>query len=415
LSVVIQLFLALGTIIVLAKAVGYLATRLHQPAVLGELLAGLILGPSVLDIFHAASFFPDGAGVEHTVIELAEIGVLLLMFSAGLEIDLSNMLKVRNTALAAGVLGVIVPIAFVAPIALLFGYGPEVSVFVGLILAATSVSISAQVMLELRVLGSREGLALLGAAIVDDVLVILLISLFLAINPSGLATVGESRSIVEVVLRLVGFLAIATSLSWLILPRIAERIHRTSISEGPLALAIVAALLLGFSAEFFGGIAAITGAFIAGICLGRADRRIVEEIEQGLHRVNYGFFVPIFFVSIGLQSNLRLLGAAMLPFALLLIFGAIASKVVGAGLGGMLTGFPRQSALRLGIGMISRGEVGLIVAAIGISSGIVTEEIFSAIVLVVIVTTMVTPPLVRWSFARSQTAEVPLQEGVETP
>jgi Kef-type K+ transport system membrane component KefB len=176
-------------------------------------------------------------------------------------------------------------------------------------------------------------------------------------------------------------------------------------------VAIVASLVLGFSAEYFGGIAAITGAFIAGICLGRADRRIVEEIEQGLHRVNYSFFVPIFFVSIGLQANLRLLGAAMLPFALLLIMGAIVAKIGGAGLGGMLTGFPRQSALRLGIGMISRGEVGLIVAAIGISSGIVTEEIFSAIVLVIIVTTIVTPPLVRWSFASEQASGKPLQEG----
>lgn len=411
-SEVIQLFLALGLIIVLAKSFGYVATRLQQPAVLGELIAGVLIGPSVLDLFHTASFFPEGTSVEHTVIEITEIGVLFLMFSAGLEIDLSTMLKVGRTALVAGVLGVVVPVAVTAPTALVFNYVPEISLFIGLIPAATSVSISAQVMLELGVLGSREGLALLGAAVVDDVLVILLISLFLAVNPGGFVTTVESRSIVEVIVRLVGFLTIATGLGWVLLPRIATRIHRTAISEGALVVAIAAALFLGFSAEFFGGIAAITGAFIAGICLGRADRRLVEEIDQGFHRLNYSFFVPIFFVSIGLQSNLRLLGADMLPFALILIVGATVGKIAGAGVGGILTGFTGQSALRLGIGMVSRGEVGLIVAALGISSGIISEEIFSAIVLVVIVTTIITPPLVRWSFAGVSTPEARTQEGV---
>lgn len=409
-SEIIQLFLALGLLIVLAKAMGYLSTRLGQPAVLGELIAGILIGPSVIDLLHITAIFPNGANVEHTIIELAEIGVLLLMFSAGLEIDLPSMLKVGRSAGAAGVLGVVVPVLITLPTALLFNYIPEIALFIGLILAATSVSISAQVMLELGVLSTKEGLALLGAAIVDDILVVLLISLFIAVNPNNVVTSSETRSIAEVLVRLVGFLVIATGLGWLILPRIAKHIYRTSISEGALMTAIVAALLFGFAAEFFGGVAAITGAFIAGLCLGRSDRRIVENIEQGLHRINYAFFVPLFFVSIGLQSNLRLLDATILPFAVILTIGAIVAKVIGAGVGGLLTGFNRQSALRLGIGMISRGEVGLIVAALGVSSGIIGEVDFAAIVLVVIVTTIITPPLVRWSFAKPNPS-VP-QEGV---
>ncbi|CAG0998404.1 hypothetical protein ARNL5_03869, partial [Anaerolineae bacterium] len=349
------------------------------------------------NLLHIASLFPDGSSVEHTLIEFAEIGVVLLMFSAGLEVDLDSLTKVGWTALAAGIIGVIVPIGMAAPTALLFGYSSETSVFIGLILAATSVSISAQVMLELGVLHSREGLALLAAAIVDDVLVILFVSIFIAVSPGDLATT-ESRSILEVILRLVSFLTVGSIISWFALPWIVKRVSKTSISAGVLIVAVVSALLMGVAAEYFGGIAAITGAFIAGGCLGRSDYKIKEKIEEGLYAINYGMFVPIFFISIGLQANLRLLDATILPFALILTLGAILSKIIGSGAGGLLTGFNRLSSLRLGIGMISRGEVGLIVAALGINSGIIPKEIFAAVVLVVLTTTVLAPALVRWSF-----------------
>ena len=136
--------------------------------------------------------------------------------------------------------------------------------------------------------------------------------------------------------------------------------------------------------------------------MSRSEHRIKEKVEQGLYHINYGVFVPIFFVSIGLQANLRLLDVAILPFALMLTLGAVASKIIGAGGGGLLTGFNRLSSLRLGVGMVSRGEVGLIVGSIGIRSGIITQETFAAIVLVVLVTTVATPLLVRWSFAKPE-------------
>jgi Kef-type K+ transport system membrane component KefB len=405
-SEVIQLLFALGVLITIAKAFGYVATRFGQPSVLGELIAGVMVGPSVINLLHIPALFPSGASIEHTVIEFAEIGVVLLMFSAGLEVDLNSLTKVGRTAMVAGTLGVITPIVIAIPTALLFSYTGDKAIFIGLILAATSVSISAQVMLELGVLHTREGLALLAAAIVDDVLVILLMSLFLAVNPGGNSLASESRSILEVVGRLVGFLVIASGISWFVLPWIAKQVNKTSISAGVIVVAVVSAFLLGVAADFFGGVAAITGAFIAGICLGHSEHSIKEKIEEGLYPLNYGLFVPIFFVSIGLQANLRLLDGAILPFALMLTLGAIASKIIGAGAGGLLTGFSRLSSLRLGIGMVSRGEVGLIVAALGISNGIIGQETFAAIVLVVLVTTVITPPLVRWAFART-TKEIP--------
>jgi Kef-type K+ transport system membrane component KefB len=398
----VQFFLALGVMVGFAKAMGYLTYRLDQPAVLGELLAGLIIGPTLLNFLGNTALFPDGHSVEHTLIEIAEVGVLLLMFMAGMEVDLTSMMKVGRPAMLAGVIGVALPLVVIIPAVVAFGYPIENAIFIGILMASMSTSISAQVMLELGVLRRREGLTLLGAALVDDAIVILLLSLFVAINPGGIIAVDDPRSVVEVLLRIAGFLVIGSALSWIFLPRIANLVGRLPIAEGALMVAIVATLLLSFSAEYFGGIAGITGAFLAGLCISRARHSVVEKIERGIHAVNYGLLVPLFFVSIGLRANLRLLTAEILPFALVMIVLAVVTKVIGAGGGTMLGGFDRSSALRVGLGMISRGEVGLIIAAIGVGYGILSPEVFTVVVFVVLVTTIMTPPLVRWSFRESE-------------
>jgi Kef-type K+ transport system membrane component KefB len=402
----VQFFLALGLMIGFAKAMGYLTFRLGQPAVLGELLAGLILGPTIINLLGGAALFPHGHSIEHTLIEIAEVGVLLLMFMAGMEVDLEEMVQVGRPALMAGLLGVFVPLALITPGVMLFGYPLGNALFVGILLAATSTSISAQVMLELGVLRRKEGLTLLGASIVDDAVVILMISLFLAINPGGIIAVSEGRSIIEVLIRIAAFSIIGFALSWTLLPRLANLMNRLTIAQGPLMLAIVAALLLSWAAEYFGGIAGITGAFLAGVCIKRANRGVVEKIDQGIHAINYSFLVPLFFVSIGLRVNLRLLTVEILPFAIVVLLLAIITKVVGAGGGSRLGGFDNKSSLRVGFGMTSRGEVGLIIASIGVGLGILQAEIFTIVVFVVLVTTIITPPLVRWSFrgtAKTQT------------
>lgn len=407
----VQFFLALGAMVGFAKAMGYLSYRLHQPAVLGELLAGLILGPTILNFLGFSALFPDGHAVEHTLIEIAEVGVLLLMFMAGLEVDPRSLLKVGKPALATGLLGVFVPMLVIIPVVMGFNYTFEKALFVGILLASMSTSISAQVMLELGVLQRREGLTMLGAALVDDAVVILLLSLFIAINPGGIIVVAENRSVLEVIVRIIGFLAVAFPLCWIFLPRIAQKVYSLPIAQGPLMVAVVSTLVLSFAAEFFGGIAAITGAFIAGLTLGRARRGVVEQIERGIHAVNYGLLVPLFFVSIGLRTNLRLLTVDLLPFALIITVLAIITKIVGAGGGSLIGGFDRKGAMRVGLGMISRGEVGLIIAAIGVGLGILQSEVFTVVVFVVLVTTMITPPLVRWSFKEpTEKSEQPAEE-----
>ncbi|MCC7451085.1 MAG: cation:proton antiporter [Anaerolineae bacterium] len=398
----VQLFLALGVMIGFAKGLGYLSYRLNQPTVLGELLAGLLIGPTVFNLLGNTTLFPDGDSVKHMIIGIGEVGVLMLMFMAGLEVDLKSMLRVGRPTVLAGVIGVIVPLLMITPAVILFNYHPAKALFIGILFASMSTSISAQVMLEMGVLHRREGLTMLGAALVDDAVVILLLSLFLAINPGGVVTVEETRSVVEVVVRMGGFLVLGFIVSWFVLPRLANWISRLQISQGAVMFAIVATLLLSFAAEFVGGIAAITGAFMVGVGVRRARRSVAETIEHGIHVVNYSILVPLFFISIGLQANLQLLTADVLPFALVMAALAIVSKMIGAGGGARLGGFNWPESLRVALGMISRGEIGLIIAAIGINMGILQPETFAAVVFVVLVTTLITPPLIRWSFAREQ-------------
>lgn len=410
----IQFVFALGLTIGFAKLMGYLLYRLNQPAVLGELLAGLIIGPTMLNLLGNAALFPDGESVKHTVIEVAEIGVLLLMFMAGMEVDPQSLKSVGRAAFLTGALGVVVPLVVITPVVAAFDIPFGNALFVGILLASMSTSISAQVMIELGVLRQREGLTLLSAALIDDAFVILLLSVFLAINPGGVASVESSRSLVEVILFMVGFVVIATIICWIFLPKLANLVSQLPISEGPLVVAIVSVLILSFASEYIGGIAGITGAFLAGVCIRRARVGVVEEIERGLHAVNYGVFVPLFFVSIGLQANLRLLTAELLPFALIITLLAIITKIVGSGAGSLLGGLDRMAAFRISLGMVSRGEVGLIIASLGVTYGILEPDLFTIIVFIVLVTTIITPPLLRWSFSQ-KTATVPDNEETPSP
>jgi len=384
----LQLLLALAIIVLVAKASGYLSTYLGQPAVLGELLAGLLLGPTLLNMLHWPMFGDPHLG--ETLSHLAHIGVLFLMFVAGLEIDLESMLNAGRPAAISGTLGVIVPVGMGILIALLFGSDWQQSIFLGLVLAATSVSISAQTLMELGVLRSRVGIALLSAAVVDDVLVILLLSLFTALTADG---GGGAAAVAIVLAKMVGFLGIALLLGFRLIPGLTSRLDRLPISEGVIALVLVTTLLYAWGAEAFGGMAAITGAFLAGIMFGRT--RFRSQIESAMHTLSYSWLVPVFFVSIGLEANAGLLGLDGIPFALLLILVAIVSKVLGSGLGARLAGFGGRDSLRMGVGMTSRGEVGLIVASVGLSGGLVTEGTFASVVLMVLATTLVTPVFLK--------------------
>lgn len=394
----LPLLAALALALTAAKLGGWLSGKLRQPVVLGKLLAGLVLGPSLLNVFGLPYFAQ--AHVLESLIEFGELGVILLMFSAGLEIHLEDLLHAGRPAVLAGVLGVIAPILLGLAVLLPFGYDFNRALFLGLVMAATSVSISAQTLMELGRLRSREGLTLLGAAVVDDVLAIGALSVFLALvlGEGG----GGALTLIWIFVRMVLFLAGAYLLGSRLLPRAIHWVEgrHLPISEPVLSLVIIVVLLFAWASEVVGGVAAITGAFIAGVALSGSPSK--ERIERGIRSMALAFFVPLFLVSLGLRADARALSTGELAFVAAICVVAIAAKVLGAGGGARLGGLGGPEALRVGIGMISRGEVGLIVAAAGLNAGLLDASGFTAVVLMVLVTTLVTPPLLRMVFPKME-------------
>jgi Kef-type K+ transport system membrane component KefB len=406
----IALFLALGVMIAVAKVGGSLARRLGQPRVFGELLAGVLLGPTVLDLLHWGVFAAaDVHLLEATIAQLAELGVLLLMFLIGLEVNVRELLAVRHVAVLGGSLGALLPVVLTVPVVLAFGLSLEAALFTGVTLAATSVSISAQTMLELGVLRTKEGNALLATALVDDVLAIVLVSFVVA--TTGSAGDVDAGRLATIIVRMALFILLGGLFAWFVLPRVINWIHNYNEGiKGTAAFALIFALAFGWAAEALGGVAAITGAFIAGVGFSRAGEEVRHQIEDTSISIAYALLVPVFFIHVGLVTNLRLLTLPALPLATLLLLVAVISKIGGCGVGALLGGFNRGESMRLGISMISRGEVGLIIAAIGLAQGSLTADIFPSLFLVILVTTVLTPVLVRWAFQQKPGATTPEAE-----
>jgi Kef-type K+ transport system membrane component KefB len=410
------LFLALGIIIAASRVGGAIARRFGQPRVLGELIVGVLLGPTVLDLLHQPIF--HGVELQETIKELAELGVLFLMFLVGLEVNLKELAKVGRVAGIAGVIGALAPVALAMPVVLLFGYGWQPALFTGVVLAATSVSISAQVLLELGVLQTKEGNALLATALIDDVLAILLVSLTVALVGSGTGSTDEPVSLVSlgaIVVRMALYIGGAALVAWFVVPRLMHWVSKrpsAAQSYGIPAVAIILMLLFAWSAEELGGVATITGAFLAGVGMSRSREHIRHEIEETASSIAYAFLVPIFFVDVGLETDLSQFPLSAAPLAALLLLTALVSKVGGCGLGAKMGGFNNLEALRLGTCMISRGEVGLIIASLGISAGVfaTTDPLYASVFLVILLSTVATPLLVRQVFANRNNAEAALPQ-----
>ena len=396
-----------------AKTAGALATRLHQPSAFGEILVGLILGPTLLNML-AWPVFASPAGslpLLDLVRDLAQVGVLLLMFVAGLETNLAMMRHVGKAAFWSAFGGVIVP--FIAGVMTAIAFGLPLywqAIFVGAILTATSVSISAQTLLEIGQLRTREGSTILGAAVIDDVMGIIVLSLVVALARAS--SNGVDWTVVGVVLlRVVIYFAAALAARRLLSPML-RWASALGVSQAALSAAVVIMLVYAWAAEYVGGVASITGAYLAGVLIAQTEFK--KSIDAGIHPLTYSIFVPLFFISIGLQANARELGPRA-AFTVALVAVAIVAKAVGSAGFGRLFGLSAKEALRVGVGMIPRGEVELIVAGYGLAIGIIGEEIFSAAVLMVLATTMVAPPLVRLMFPRHAFVPVTVEETIAGP
>lgn len=376
--------LHLVLILIFTKIAGHLSVKLGQPSVLGELIAGVILGPAILGWVQQTSF----------IHEFSEIGVLVLMFIAGLETDLDQLRQNWKAALAVAVGGVILPFFGGYGAALSFGMENHHALFFGLLFCATSVSISVQTLKEMNQLSSKEGTTILGAAVVDDILVVIL----LAIMMSVLGTSGESVSIGSLIGKKVLFFGVIIAASIWVVPLVMKWFAKLKVTETVISGGIIIALAFSYFAEWM-GIAGIIGAFAAGIAISQTEFK--HTVESKLEPIAYSLFVPVFFVSIGLNVDFEGVGS-QIGFIIVISVVAILTKLLGGALGARLTGFNGRSSFSIGAGMISRGEVALIIAGTGLAAGLLDPEYYTSLIIMVIVTTLVTPPLLKIMFSNKK-------------
>jgi Kef-type K+ transport system membrane component KefB len=375
------LLLSLLAIFAAAKLFGELAERIGQPAVLGEMIGGIVIGVSGLHWIDAHD------PVLHL---LSELGVLLLLFLIGLETDLHRLLSVGGSAMAVAIAGVTLPFAAGYGVGLWTGYSTTISVFLGAALTATSVGITARVLSDLGHLRTDESQVILGAAVVDDILGLVLLTVISAIAAGEKMTAGGVGRIFVVAF---GFVALAIVIGSVLAPKLISLIARLRVAKALFFTSVMFAFALAWLATAVGS-ALIIGAFAAGLILAKTDRG--RDIEHEVHDVAQ-FFIPIFFVSVGAAVDLKQLNPfnpASRPFFLVgLALTAVA--IVGKLLAGYAAfGRPLRKFV-IGVGMVPRGEVGLIFAQLGLSAQLLSPGLYSSVAMMVIITTFVTPPVLR--------------------
>ena len=378
-----EFLLVIAIILLSTKLLGLLSERVHMPQVVGALAAGILLGPSALNFVGETDF----------LLKTSELGVIMLMFLAGLDTDLSELKKTGVASFVIALVGVIVPLAGGTLCYEMFFHdsGDPLdflkAVFIGVVLTATSVSITVETLREMGKLKGKVGTAILGAAVIDDILGIIILTVI-----SGFA--DSSVNPIMVFVR-IGLFFVFIAVVGLICYRMFQKMDVIWAHHRRLAIVSIAfCFILSYIAETFFGIADITGAYFAGLILCNImDLR--EYVAKKINVMNYMFFSPIFFASIGIKTELGGMNAEIALFSLVLLVVAVLSKVAGCGLGAKVCGFAGHDALSIGVGMISRGEVALIVAQKGAAAGLIDTHMFPAIVLVVIVTTLITPILLK--------------------
>jgi len=403
-----QFFIALALILIFSKVFGELAERIKQPSVLGELVAGIILGGSVLAIV------PSVAGMAgyDTFHLLAEVGVAILLFEIGLETDLKDLIKVGFTSMLVAIVGVIVPFALgFASILVFEKYGmlgnvdPNFTILIaitaGATLTATSVGITARVLSDMNRLQSGEAKIILGAAVIDDILGLIILGVVSGLIESSESGIGVSVSAASVgiiFLKAFGFLFAAIIIGNLISKRLFNLVEKMRVRGVLLLSALSFAFIFAYLASLV-GLAPIVGAFAAGLVLANTNQ--FKSIEERLKPVS-DFFTPIFFIMVGAAVDVSVFNPfvkeniPILLIALTLFIVAVVGKLV-SGFAVLQKGIKKSV---VGVGMIPRGEVGLIFAQVGLTYGIFTSELFSAVTVMVMLTTFIAPPLLKIMFAR---------------
>ena len=389
-------FKDLAIILVSAKIVGLLARKMKVPQVVGEIVAGLLIGPSVLGLVGQTSFLT----------QMAEIGVILLMFSAGLGTNLKNMIKTGPFACLVAVCGVAVPLILGTLLYMLFyGFAAVGSphfykaVFIGVILTATSVSITVQTLSELGKLKSKLGTAIVSAAIIDDVIGIMVLTVVIGI---GANTSGASAGILSVIMRSLLFFVFSGVLGYACYKLFKALNKKYSHTQRIPIFGLALCMFMAYAAEKYFGVADVTGAFVAGIIL--CNINDAEYIERKMAINSYILFGPVFFAGIGLKTDIHGISGTIVLFSICFVLVALVSKIIGCGLVSRICKYSWRDSLIVGVGMMTRGEVALIVAQKGLSVGLLDPIYFTPVIILIIVSSILTPIFLKLLFAKNMNA-----------
>lgn len=365
-------------ILVSTTIAGHFSRRLGIPAVIGQLLVGILLGNAGLKIVH-----PD-----ILVEDFSEIGVILLMFLAGLESDLSLLRKYFRPGMYVAVLGILFPVILGTLGGSFSHIALNESFYLGLILAATSVSISVEVLKELNVVNTKEGSTILGASVVDDILVVLIVSL----SMSFLGASGDNNQTLGIMLveQVFFFIGIYLFIRWGA-PYLMRLSNKLLAESSVIIVSLILCLIMSYLANLI-GLSSVIGSFFTGVAIGQT--KVWKEVQYNIEAIGYAVFIPVFFVSIGLEVTFTGIGKQLILILFLTLL-AIISKLFGGYFGGKLAGFNNHSSLMVGSGMISRGEMALIIVQLGVQAHLVSKEYYSAFILVILFTTLCSPFLLK--------------------
>ena len=375
------------------KLLSLVTKRFKLPQVVGALLAGLILGPAVFNIIHETDFIK----------QLAEVGVIVLLFNAGLESNLSEFKKSGETSFIVAVMGVMIPLIGGTILAYCINHGKveNVSVFVqnifiGSVLTATSVSITVETLRELGKVSTSVGNIIVGAAIIDDVLGMLVLTIITSLA-------GSSVSVIKVIVKIVGFFIFSIIVGIITYKLFNKWVDKYDIDKRRFVIvSFVICLLLSFSAEEFFGVADITGAYIAGLVLSSNKETIY--ITKRFETLSYILLSPVFFASVGLNVKLPDLNGEIVIITIALIVVAILTKIIGCGLGAKLCGYNNMESIQIGSGMVTRGEVTLIIASKGLALGLMSSYFLTPVILMVVFTSIFTPILLKIVFSKDKSS-----------
>ena len=384
----------IALILLTTKVFGMITKRLQMPQVVGALIAGLVMGPAMLNIIHSTEFLS----------QVSELGVIVMMFTAGLGTSLNDLKQTGKAGFLVALCGVIVPLIGGTILSLFFNTSTDPNafmqnVFIGVVLTATSVSITVEALKEMGKLNTVVGNTILAAALIDDVLGLIALTIVTSIGGSA------DADLLVVLLKIVAFfvlvvvvgIVVKKAMDWYI-----ANVHSTDLQRYPI-FAFILCLILSFCAEEFFGVADITGAFAAGLIISTTSK--AKYIELKFAPLSYLLLTPIFFASIGLKVELPEMNATIVIFSILLVVVAVLTKWIGCGLGAKLCGLKGHQCEQIGVGMVCRGEVALIVADKGAALGLMPEVFFGPVIIMVVATTILTPILLKFAYRKSDAYE----------